>query len=115
SQVEKNQYITGAVKLAGSEDVIEDNNITHITKSDFALLKLNENNETNTITKLKSFNAYWNGWDANNTAAPSGVSIHHPSGDIKKISTFTQPLVSTTYSGTGPSNTHWLVYWSETA
>lgn len=114
SQVVKNQYITGAVKLAGSEDVIEDNNITHITESDFALLRLNESNETNTITKLKSFNAYWNGWDANNTPAPSGVSIHHPSGDIKKISTFTQPLTSANYSGSTP-NTHWRVYWSLTA
>lgn len=110
NQVEKNQYITGAVKLAGSEDV----NGNNITKSDFALLRLNESNETNTITKLKSFNAYWNGWDANNTAAPSGVSIHHPSGDIKKISTFTQPLTSANYSGSTP-NTHWRVYWSETA
>lgn len=110
SQVVKNQYITGAVKLAGSEDV----NGNNITKSDFALLRLNENNETNTITKLKSFNAYWNGWDANNTAAPSGVSIHHPSGDIKKISTFTQPLTSANYSGS-IQNTHWRVYWSQTA
>lgn len=106
------QYITGAQKLASSEDV-NGNTITH---SDFYLLRIGTPaNEQNIINQLKSFNAYWNGWDANDTPAPSGVSIHHPSGDIKKISTFTQPLVSTTYSSTGPSSTHWLVYWSQTA
>lgn len=111
-QANSSQFLTGAERLAGSDDV-SGNTISH---SDFYLLRIGtQNNEQDIIDKLKLYNAYWNGWDANNTAAPSGVSIHHPSGDIKKISTFTQPLVSMTYSGTGPSNTHWGVYWVQTA
>lgn len=104
-------YITGAQKIAGSEDVSGNN----ISKSDFLLIKLgSSSNESATINQLKTWGAYWNGWDANNTAAPSGAGIHHPSGDIKKISTFTQPLTSANYSGP-TQNTHWRVYWAQTA
>ncbi len=54
-------------------------------KSDFALFRLNNN-------VPESYNAYWNAW--NTTIAPSqaGVAIHHPSGDIKKISTYNSTL-----------------------
>jgi hypothetical protein len=58
------------------------------------------------------FNAYYNGWDASNATVGSGVSIHHPSGDKKKISTFTGQLVSATWGGT--PGTHWRVYWEAT-
>ena len=44
--------------------------------------------------------------------SPVGVTIHHPAGDIKKISTYTTPVESSQWSGT--SGTHWQVYWSET-
>lgn len=104
-------FITGCVRLADSGDG------GNITLSDFLLVQLGTlANEAATITTLKSanFGAYWNGWDANNTAAPSGVGIHHPAGDIKKISTYTSALTSTTYAGTTP-NTHWRAYWVSTA
>jgi hypothetical protein len=68
------------------------------TGSDFLLVKLgNNNNEATVINNLKStnINAYWNGWNANTAATTGGVSIHHPAGDIKKISTFTGTTVST--------------------
>lgn len=103
-------YITGCVRLADSGDG------GNITLSDFLLVQLGTlANEASTITTLKSanFGAYWNGWDANNTAAPSGVGIHHPAGDIKKISTYTAALTSTTYSGT-TANTHWRANWVST-
>lgn len=76
------------------------------TGSDFYLAQLN-----NPIPASKT--VYFNGWDRNNTPAASGVTIHHPAGDIKKISTFTSPLASTSYGGTVP-NTHWLVVWATT-
>lgn len=102
--------ITGCFKIAASEDV----NGNQISESDFYLVKLgNSTNQATTINTLKSFNAYWNGWDANNTASPEGVSIHHPAGDIKKISHYDSNLSSTTYSGVNP-NTHWLVNWVAT-
>lgn len=81
--------------------------------SDFLLVKLgNANNEATVINNLKSTNidAYWNGWNANNAVTTGGVSIHHPAGDIKKISTFTGNTVSTQWgSATG---SHWRVVWT---
>ena len=39
-----------------------------------------------------SFNAYYAGWDARSTSTPqSGVSIHHPRGDEKKIAVYSTP------------------------
>ena len=74
--------------------------------SDFLLLELNSLIPT-------SYNAYFNGWDRRNITSPSGVSIHHPAGDIKKISTYTNNLTSASWGAT--SYTHWRVYWSSTA
>ncbi len=108
-----NHYITSCIRLADSND----NDGTNIAKDDFLLVQMGTlANEAATITTLKSstFNAYWNGWDANTTAAASGVGIHHPAGDIKKISTFSAAVTSSTYSGT-TANTHWKANWVTTA
>ena len=106
-----NNFITSCIRLADSND----NNGT-IERDDFLLVQLGTlSNESTTINLLKTtnFNAYWNGWDANNIAANKGVGIHHPSGDIKKISTFSVPVTSSSYSGT-TSDTHWKTYWIAT-
>ncbi len=92
--------VTGCAKKADSNDG------GNITGSDFLLLQLN-----NTIPS--GYNPYWNGWNANNTASSSGVGIHHPAGDPKKISTYTSALTSATYAGTN-ANTHWQVVWAGT-
>jgi Viral BACON domain/Secretion system C-terminal sorting domain/Trypsin-like peptidase domain len=55
---------------------------------------------------------YYAGWNKKDTAASSGAGIHHPSGDIKKISYSISPYVSSTWSGT-PANSHWQVFWSD--
>lgn len=47
---------------------------------DFALVKLNHN-------VPKEFNSFFAGWSKLETDFTSGVCIHHPNGDIKKIST----------------------------
>lgn len=100
--------ITGSVKKADANDNGGDSG------SDFLLVQMGTTaNETVTINKLKNtgFNAYWNGWDANNTATTGGVGIHHPAGDIKKISTFNGTTTSSTYGGQ-VSGTHWRLTWS---
>ncbi|MCD4698384.1 MAG: PKD domain-containing protein, partial [Bacteroidales bacterium] len=74
--------------------------------SDFQLVQLNS-------TPPSYYNVYYNGWDRSGSSSSSGVGIHHPAGDIKKISTFTSTLTSATWSG-GASNAHWRVYWSST-
>lgn len=101
-------YITGCVRLANANDNGGD------TGSDFLLVQLGSlANEAATVTTLKSstFNAYWNGWDANNTASTGGAGIHHPAGDIKKISTFSGTTTSTSWGGQA-ANTHWQITWT---
>jgi PKD repeat protein len=71
---------------------------------DFELIKLNS-------TPPISYNVYYNGWNRNNIPADSGVCLHHPAGDIKKVSTYHNMVSSTWWNGTP---THWRVIWSET-
>lgn len=78
--------------------------------SDFLLLELNS-------SPSQSINAYYNGWDRTNTAFSSGVGIHHPHGDIKKISAFSSALSSASPNIGGDqtaTNSEWEVYWSNT-
>lgn len=74
--------------------------------SDFYLVELNSQPPA-------SYNAFYAGWNRTNTAATSGVCIHHPAGSAKKVSTYTSSLQSATYNG-GAAGAHWRVYWSAT-
>ncbi|MEI6682647.1 MAG: T9SS type A sorting domain-containing protein [Bacteroidota bacterium] len=77
------------------------------TGSDFYLVLLN--NEIPSI-----YHPFFNGWNRDPmVASPSGAGIHHPEGDIKKISTYTQPLQPSNWNG-GSKVSHWMVTWSET-
>ncbi|MGB3902499.1 MAG: T9SS type A sorting domain-containing protein, partial [Bacteroidales bacterium] len=69
--------------------------------SDFYLVKLKYNVPA-------SYNPYYNGWSRSTNVSNSGVGIHHPNGDIKKISTY-QNTLSSGYT------THWSVRWVATA
>lgn len=71
--------------------------------SDVALLLLNE-------TPPDSFQLHWGGWSRIDVPATSGAGIHHPAGDIKKISFSNQPYEHDTWTGT-PANSHWRVRW----
>jgi hypothetical protein len=102
--------ISGCVKKATSNCNGGD------TGSDFLLVQMGTaTNEASIISTLKNstFNAYWNGWDANNVASTRGVGIHHPAGDIKKISAYTSALTSTSWGGVA-ANTHWQLVWAAT-
>jgi len=98
--------ITGATVLAENQIV---------GGSDGILLRLNEGNQQFFMNN----GIYFNGWDRRNTAATSGVGIHHPSGDVKKISTFTTTVasaqVNVTNHGLSASNAMWRVSWAATA
>jgi hypothetical protein len=72
--------------------------------SDFALLLLN-------TAPPDSYNVHYAGWSALDIPATSGVGIHHPDGDVKKISTSIQPYEHDTWSGT-PVSSHWRVRWT---
>lgn len=96
--------MTGATKIAASSNA-------GILGSDFYLVLLNQNIPD-------EYNPYYMGWDRTGNVSSNGVSIHHPQGDIKKISTYTSNLISTTYTNGGSvglTNGSWEVYWSATA
>lgn len=76
------------------------------TGSDFYLVCLN-----NMVPAV--YDPFFLGWDRQNATSPEGACIHHPQGDIKKISTYTQPTISTQWSNNGLQS-HWLVNWTET-
>ncbi len=76
--------------------------------SDFLLVRL-----TNaTTTQIANANLVYNGWNRGTAASPSGVSIHHPAGDNKKISTYTSAATTSTF--TNLTGSAWLVRWVET-
>ncbi len=69
--------------------------------SDFYLVELNN-------SLPFDYGLYVAGWNRSNTASSEGVGIHHPAGDIKKISTYTQSTVSVN------SGRDWRVRWVNT-
>jgi len=60
-----------------------------------------------------SYDPYFCGWDRSVSGAASGVTIHHPDGDVKKISTFNNTATTADWNGSGVFS-HWEVTWSDT-
>ena len=88
------QSLTGGVQRAASAN------------SDFSLVEITGGLSGGTIPA--SFGPYFSGWSNVNTAATAATCIHHPSGDIKKISVANNSCISATWSGTS-ANSHWQV------
>jgi lysyl endopeptidase len=79
------------------------------TLSDVSLLRLNQRPPA-------AFNLHYAGWDASTTPPSSGAGIHHPRGDVKKISLYNTPASAqrVTISDSERSQTvdAWRVFWS---
>lgn len=75
-----NQSLTGATFRANNSG------------SDFALVEIQDPIPSN-------YNPYFAGWRNNNAASDSSYCIHHPSGDIKKISRDEDPTTTANWSG----------------
>ena len=60
---------------------------------------------------LDTFNLYYAGWDVSGTTPASGVSIHHPGGDAKRIAIDSDPLTRTPWATDteSPNSTHWRI------
>ncbi|MDX1389539.1 MAG: hypothetical protein R3344_10145, partial [Acidobacteriota bacterium] len=84
--VATNQTVTGATVLA------------EFSGSDFSLLEMDS-------APPEAFDVYYNGWTRSATPATESFGIHHPSGDVKKISHNMDPLVDG--QNWGPD--HWRV------
>ncbi len=73
------------------------------TNSDFVLVKLNADPDPN-------WGVYYNGWDnTDSSTASMGIGIHHPDGDIKKISINSDPLTQQTITFLGTQDNAWVV------
>ncbi len=92
-----NMTTSGATLLANSASG------GNITGSDFAVLLLAES------PKTAGYDVYFAGFDATTTAPGSATGIHHPSGDVKKISMENAALTGTSYGSTSGTATHWRV------
>jgi lysyl endopeptidase len=71
-------------------------------KMDFTLLELLD-------PVPVSFHPYYAGWDNTSSAPSSAYTIHHPQGDVKKISVETEPLTISSFGDKFDRNKHWLV------
>jgi hypothetical protein len=69
--------------------------------SDYALLRINGGVDIPT-----TWNPYYAGWDSSTAIPTSSCGIHHPSGDLKKISFENQASEITAYSGGAGSGTN---------
>ncbi|MFH1688034.1 MAG: trypsin-like peptidase domain-containing protein, partial [bacterium] len=69
--------------------------------SDFGLVLLDE-------APPDSYYVYYNGWARENNPSTRSTGIHHPSGDIKKISFDYDPVTSANYLST-TGTTHWRI------
>lgn len=96
--------ISSSHNRVGLELLADSNDNGGNSGSDFALLEVIDGINVD-------WDTYFCGWDASGSTSSSGVSIHHPSGDIKKISTYTNNLVSASW---GTFGTHWRVVWAST-
>lgn len=79
---------------------------TGVSISDFCLFQMNS-------AIPQAYNPFYAGWNASTTPSPSGVSVHHPSGDVMKISHYTTPTSLVLYSGAA-GTTHWRADWVAT-
>lgn len=100
----------GVTKIASSP-IATYNSAGNITYrgSDFLLLKL----KNAAWNKLKNDGLVLNGWSKTASPSTSGVCIHHPAGDVKKISTYNSTLTSGTFND-GATNAYWVVPWATT-
>ncbi len=69
---------------------------------DFSLLELSE-------PLPYYYHPYFAGWDKRNLIASSSYTIHHPLGDVKKISIENHPVETADYGDGYDFSTHWLV------
>lgn len=82
--------------------------IANNSYSDFALLRLSEDPQY-----LSNYTPYYLGWDYSGNSGLPGVCIHHPKGDVKKISTVEGLPISSDWNGTN-YDSHWKVGWKST-
>ena len=104
----RSQTMSGASLKASSQlGTAPASSTNQIKGSDFYLAELNS-------AIPSSYNAYYAGWNKTSNAPSSGVGIHHPKGDEKKIATYSSTPAKVSYGGAWPYS-HLKVFWGSTA
>ena len=75
--------------------------------SDFLLVEL-----LNDVPQ--SYSPYYAGWTRTGSSN-SGACLHHPSGDLMKVSTFTSTPTNGSWPASSTPNRHWITNWASTA
>lgn len=91
---------TGVILLTHSDDASNQG----FTGSDFLLVEIED-------PINPDWTPFYAGFDATGNGGAEGVGIHHPAGDRKKISTYTNELIS---QYVGAPGSHWRVTWGPT-
>ncbi|MBW2277926.1 MAG: hypothetical protein JRF63_10560, partial [Deltaproteobacteria bacterium] len=93
--VETSHVLSGSTQVASYAD------------SDMLLLEMDE-------IPPAEFDVYYAGWNRSPVPASRSTGIHHPSGDVKKISHNHDPLINGPGAGSGWGPDHWRVTeWEE--
>ncbi|MEX2484363.1 MAG: T9SS type A sorting domain-containing protein [Brumimicrobium sp.] len=79
------------------------------TPSDMCLVEITGGLDNGTVPELHT--PFFAGWNNSNNPPSSTVGIHHPSGDIKKISFDDDAAVAATGMGSSETNSSWEVVW----
>ncbi len=95
----EHQTMVGCSEIASSMNA-------GIQGSDFYLVLLSE-------TIPNDYRPFFIGWNREGSGSDNGYTIHHPEGDIKKISHYSEPLESATFQQ-GIHDAYWKVKWVET-
>lgn len=95
----KRQTLTGCTRVASGGD-------NGNSGSDFYLILLDQEVPF-------TYQPFFTGWDRTSSPSGHGVTIHHPDGDVKKISTYETPTTSAQWNNSGVLS-HWEVLWSST-
>lgn len=77
--------------------------------TDFCLVEIMGGLENDIVPE--NFQPYYAGWDRRNEAPSATLSIHHPAGDIKKISFDDNPPVAVQAMSSPEANSSWKVIW----
>lgn len=96
----EHKSVEGCEKIAASSNA-------DVLGSDFFLVKITQDIPI-------EYDPFFIGWNRDGLGSNSGYTIHHPDGDIKKISIYELPLVSASYNSSGITNGYWQVVWAET-
>ena len=79
------------------------------TPSDMCLVEITGGLVDNTVPE--SYNPFFAGWNRSNTPPTATIGIHHPRGDIKKISFDDNPAVAVQEMGSTEPESSWQVVW----